>query len=143
MMSEFPLWDAAALHLVLQALLIIRVMLRPRREPAARMAWVLVILVAPVVGMVSYLLFGETNIGTRRVAGFRRTLAELPPPTSVGRSAQERALPDVPRHFATLFRTGTAINGFPMLAGNRAQLLADSDTAIDAIVADIDRKSVV
>ena len=56
------------LHLAIQALLIIRVLLRPHRDPASRVAWIVVLLALPVIGIIAYLLLGETNIGRKRVA---------------------------------------------------------------------------
>ena len=50
------------LHILIQIMLIVRVLLRPHREPAARIAWILVIIAFPVVGLLAYLLLGETNI---------------------------------------------------------------------------------
>ena len=55
-----------ALHILIQAGLIVRVLLRPHRDPASRVAWIVVILALPVVGIVAYLLLGETNIGRQR-----------------------------------------------------------------------------
>ena len=40
-----------AVHVAIELALIVRVMLRPHREPAARVAWVAVITVLPVVGI--------------------------------------------------------------------------------------------
>jgi cardiolipin synthase A/B len=37
-----------------------------------------------------------------------------------------------------IFRAGQSISGFPPVAGNRAEVLADSNAGIDALVADID-----
>ncbi len=45
---------------------------------------------------------------------------------------------DVPERYAHLFRVGQSLNGFEPIGGNRAQLLADSNATIDAMVADID-----
>lgn len=53
------------LHILLVVLFIIRVLLRPRRDPASRIAWIVIILVFPFVGILAYILFGETNIGWR------------------------------------------------------------------------------
>ncbi len=39
-----------------------------------------VIIALPVVGIVAYLLLGETNIGRRRVRRMREVLAGLPDP---------------------------------------------------------------
>ena len=55
-------------HTCLQVLFVGRALLRPHREPASRLAWVVVIIVAPIFGMVAYVLFGETSIGRRRIA---------------------------------------------------------------------------
>ena len=56
------------LHILIQIALIARVLLRPHRDPAARIAWIVVIIAVPVLGILAYLLLGETNIGRRRVA---------------------------------------------------------------------------
>ena len=55
-----------------------RAVLRPNRAPASRVAWVMVIAVLPVAGIVAYVLLGETNIGRRRVARAHEVLAHLP-----------------------------------------------------------------
>jgi len=54
-------------HLLIEVILITRVMTRPHREPASRIAWVAVIAALPFFGMLIYILFGETNIGRRRI----------------------------------------------------------------------------
>ena len=73
----------------LQIFFVGRALLRPHREPASRLAWVVVIVVAPVVGMLAYVLFGETNIGRRRIARFKRAMARLPAFAEIGRHEGE------------------------------------------------------
>jgi cardiolipin synthase len=119
-----------ALHLLAQAAVIIRVLLRPHRNPASRLSWVVVVLAVPVAGMVGYLLLGETNIGRRRAERMQRVRDELPDPPA---APVELA----PRH-APLFRVGRSIGGYAPTGGNTAVLMADSNAAIDALVADID-----
>ena len=82
-------WLIVALHVGLQAVFVARALLRPHREPASRLAWVVVILVAPIVGMVAYVLFGETNIGRRRIGRLKMALARLPSFAEIGRHAGE------------------------------------------------------
>ena len=73
-----------------------RAVLRRHREPASRLAWVVVIAVLPLFGIIAYLLLGETNIGRRRVAKMRQVLARLPVPRNrVGCIASSKVL----RHF--------------------------------------------
>jgi cardiolipin synthase len=130
-------WLGVALHVAAQVVFIARALLRPQREPAARMAWLVVILVAPFVGMALYLLFGETNLGRGRIARLRRALARLPSFAEIGTHEGEREA-EIPLRLAPLFRVGESISGFPPVGGNTGALLADSAAAIDALVADID-----
>ena len=68
------------LHSLLQVLFVIRVLLRPNREPTSRLAWMVVILAVPVLGMVAYLLLGETRMGWRRLAQHEAAKERLPGP---------------------------------------------------------------
>jgi cardiolipin synthase len=130
-------WLLVAIHVALQVFFVGRALLRPHREPASRLAWVVVIVVAPVVGMFAYVLFGEPNIGRRRIARFKRAMARLPSYAEIGRHEGE-AEADVPTRYQPLVRVGQSISGFPAVGGNRGRLLGDSDDVIDHIVADID-----
>ena len=134
------------LHLSAQIALILRAILRPHREPASRIAWVLVILIFPVAGMVTYLLLGEVSIGRRRALRLARSEARLPPPATVtgpalradpgGRGGPERQGPT--EVYRPLFQVGESISGFVPCGGNRGRLAVDSDDAITGLVADID-----
>jgi cardiolipin synthase A/B len=129
---------ALALHVLVELVLIVRVLLRAHRQPAARMAWIVVIAALPVLGILGYLLFGEVNIGRRRVARLRDVLRDIPafPPASPGDTANLAA--SIPEQYAHLFRFGCSISRFEPVGGNAARLIADSNAAIDAMVADID-----
>lgn len=63
--SAWPI-IVVVVHYVLVLYFVGRVMLRPYREPASRIAWMLLILAVPVFGMVIYVLLGETNVGAKR-----------------------------------------------------------------------------
>jgi len=117
---------------------LVRAILRPHRQPASRVAWVLVIILLPVFGIVIYILLGETNIGRRRVARSRQVLGMLPSAMPESFAADSRNNPTVPERCAQLFRAGKTVNGFSPVGGNSARLTADSNAAIDAMVADMD-----
>jgi cardiolipin synthase len=137
--GQLPGWLFLGAHVALQVFFVGRALLRPHREPASRLAWVVVIIVAPIVGMLAYVLFGETNIGRRRIARFKAAMARLPSFAEIGRHEGEaEAEAEVPRRYQALFRVGESISGFPVVGGNRGRLLGDSDDVIDHIVADID-----
>jgi cardiolipin synthase len=139
-MSEGPTTAALflTLHLLIQIGLTMRVLLRPHREPASRIAWVVVIVALPVLGVIAYILLGETNIGRRRVERSRAVLSRLPDVACApGWDAPELRV-DVPQRYVHLFQAGKTINGFDPVGGNRAQLTAGSNATIASIVADID-----
>jgi len=116
---------------------IARVILRPHREPASRIAWIVMIIALPGVGMVSYLLLGETNIGRRRVRRMHEVLASLPNVSDAGIDGSALQA-QIPERYAHLFRVGQSVNGFEPVAGNRGALLSDSNASVESLVADID-----
>lgn len=115
----------------------VRAILRPHREPASRIAWVVLIMSTPLLGVAAYLLLGETSIGRRRVARLRTVEARLPSATAVVDSGSTE-LAVIPERYAPLFRVGASVNGFTPVGGNQARLLRDSNAAIDSLVVDID-----
>ncbi len=125
-------------HLLIEVVLIIRVMTRPHREPASRIAWVAVIAALPFLGMLIYLLFGETNIGRRQTRGMKQVIQRMPPMAAARSGDEERAHAAVPARHEHLFRTGQSISGFEVVGGNSARLMADSNAAIQEMVSDID-----
>ena len=139
-MSESPFTASmfVILHVLIQIALIVRVLLRPHREPASRIAWIVVIIAVPVVGILAYILLGETNIGRRRVERTRVVLSRLPDVTAAPGWDATNMKVDLPQRYAHLFQVGKSINGFDPVGGNRAQLMQDSNASITSIVADID-----
>jgi cardiolipin synthase len=130
------LWSGA--FLLVHLGVITRVILRPHREPASRIAWIVVILVLPVIGIVGYVLLGETSIGRRRVRRLCAVLADMPDLTKAQGMDSPNLQPKIPETYAHLFRLGHSVNGFEPVGGNRATLLADSNASVDSMVADID-----
>ena len=123
---------------VLEIAVLVRVMLRPHREPASRIAWLAVIIAVPLVGVLAYIMFGEVNIGHRRVERMRAVEGRMPltAPSAPADLVNLRA--DVPDRCAHLFHVGRSISGFEPVSGNSARLMNDSNAAIGSIVADID-----
>jgi cardiolipin synthase len=132
--TTLALAAGAAIELAVLA----RVMLRPHREPASRIAWVAVVLALPLVGVIAYMLFGEVNIGRKRVERLRMVERRMPQamPSAAADLANMRT--EIPERCGHLFRAGKSISGFEPVAGNSARLMEDSNAAIDAMVADID-----
>lgn len=124
------------IHLALQISFVSRALLRPHREPASRTAWILVILSMPAIGMLAYVLFGETSIGRTRLERYRKVVDEtrqkVAPALLTGR------FDAVGERHAHLFRIGQSVNGLGPTAGNTARLFADTNAAFDSLIEDID-----
>ncbi len=153
---------SAGFYLLVHVPVIVRILIRPHREPASRLAWLLVVLLLPFGGIVAYILLGEVSIGRARVRRVREVTQHLTSTRSAQReaalggptSAVEADPGSAPEgatsagtdgvegselaEYAHLFRSAGAVNGFRPHGGNHASLLEDSNASIDAMVADID-----
>lgn len=109
-----------------------RVLLRPHRDPASRIAWILFIMALPYVGALVYLMLGEV-----RPTG---VLVDRGGPDREQRPAAGAAAEsvDIPEHASPGFSIGMSIGGFAPVGGNTGRLLDDSNSTINAMVADID-----
>lgn len=134
-MSSEISYELVSLYPVLSLILTLgvmaRIVLRPNRVPASRIAWLVVVGAIPVVGIVAYLLLGEVNIGRKRVGRLRAALARIPAYSG----GSDELVPD---RYKNLFRLGHSISGFNPIGGNTGRLMDDSNATIDAMVADID-----
>ena len=124
-------WLLTIAVMLAEAAIVVRILLRPHRDPTSRIAWLVVVAMLPGLGIFGYLMFGEVNLGRRRVERLREVLAGMP--KDVGDSAGT-----TPERYENLFRLGQSVSGFHPAGGNRAQLMPDSNATVDALVADID-----
>ncbi len=99
------------LQLAISIAVIIRILLRPHREPASRIAWVVVVATLPVVGLLAYLLLGEVNIGRRHYRAMRKVRKELPVSVAAAEGDPPQPCTAIPRLYAHLFRAGQSISG--------------------------------
>ena len=100
-------------------------------------AWLIIILLIPFLGALTYLLFGENRISERRTRRIRQAQEHY---TYWLNSLRSRA----PVDWATrdpvcrpIHRQGEHLIGIPAMAGNELQLIETPDDIIDAIIADI------
>ncbi len=128
--------------LVLHALLVlaftIRILLRDDLSPPGRLAWFIVLNVLPYFGSIVYFLFGEIDIGKRAKKRHDEIFDEIRAKAAefMGESASSSKL--IERIYRPAFQYAASINGFHPLAGNTAELMADSDTTLTRMLADID-----
>ncbi|CAJ0991822.1 cardiolipin synthase [Pantoea sp. Nvir] len=114
----------------------LRILIKRRTVPSA-MAWLLIIYILPLVGIIAYLSFGEPHLGKRRAERAR-----------IMWPATEKWLNDLKqlRHiFATehsdvarsLFQLCQNRQGIAGVKGNQLQLLTSSDDVMQALIRDI------
>lgn len=116
---------------------IARAILLEEREPYARAAWVLLLALLPVGGVLLYLLFGEpwmsSKIHRRANRVFRMLERALPVPS------YSKNLEAIPDRFRNAFRTCEHVGQWPTAYGNTASIAPDSNAAIAMMIEDIDR----
>ncbi len=122
---------------LLVASITLRILMKRRAVPSA-MAWLLVIYILPLVGIVAYLLFGELHLGKRRAERAR----QMWPVTA----QWLRELKEYRRIFATensevarsLFQLCERRQGIGGIKGNQLQLLTSFDDTIRTLIRDIE-----
>src|SRR5437868_13973481 len=119
------LWTG--IYLLIQLGVIARAILRPHREPASRVAWVVVIVVLPVVGIIAYILLGETNIGRRRVSRMCAVLAVMPDVAKAPGMDGPNRQPKIPDPYPHLLRRGQWGHGFQPVGGSGPRCLAEAE----------------
>ncbi len=136
-------WLWSLLVFAIHVAVIARAITRPNRTPASRAAWIAVILLLPVLGVIAYLFLGETSIGPARMRRLRQARTRVSLPDDASCPSQALA-----PHLAPLFDLARSIDGFGAVPGNRIEVLGDpdasarepmrdSDIAIARLVADI------
>lgn len=126
-----------AVHWIVVVLLSIRV-IGARLPVAVSVAWLAVISSVPFVGAVAYLMTGETRLGIKRRERILGVLGEL---IAWQGELRERArrTGDCPQAAgAPTASLAERLLGFPVLGGNRVELVSGFDRSHEAIVADIE-----
>ena len=109
-----------------------------RRPAGSAFAWLLLVVVLPLAGLVMYLLFGERPIGRkrlRRAHEFYGHFAAVMTPLWALDVVEPAALAPRWRGLAQLARTAS---GLPVLGGSTLSLHGGAETILRAIIADVD-----
>lgn len=136
--DAFAAFASAAGLFVLNAVFVVFVLLRPRVRQPSSLAWILVIVVMPLAGIVLYLAVGEVRTGSRRKRRHRTIQKNI---RRVVRKAWSSTsgttvVPWGTESIARLARLGD--DTLPR-QGNRLTLLATADSFVQSLVEDIDR----
>jgi cardiolipin synthase len=118
--------------------LIVYILLRQRGHASTTLAWIIVILLIPLVGVVAYLLVGEVRLGTRRIHRHREILARLRDSDAWSTASRRSIQPNIQPHYRPIATLAEAVGDIAAVGGNVLELIADTDLFIDRLVGDID-----
>lgn len=139
-MGDIFTWSllVSVVFLGVQVLLSARVLLR--RSPLVNaQAWLLVLWLLPLAGMVVYLLIGENRLGSIRRKKYAETQRELAAYANELWLAREETWDDGYERFRTLAQLGVSLSESPPVEGNRLSLHTDAGDTLDAMIRDIDQ----
>jgi cardiolipin synthase len=112
-----------------------------RRPPNAARAWLLLIFFLPWPGLLLYSLIGRAYMSRHRLDVQQRiyeTIRRVEPRALAGSAMHA---PPVSHELLPALRLAERLSEFPVLAGNRFELLPVYDAAIERIIADVDAAS--
>lgn len=128
-------WSLAAL--VHAAIVITALIVIPRgRKPTAAMAWILLIVVLPGLGVVLYLVIGNFRLPQRRRAEQARIDGLIR--SRVNSNGLQASDTRWPRWFQRVVEQNENLTALPASSGNEATLYGDYQASIDAMAAEID-----
>ena len=128
----------ATLHVCLVLGFTLRILLRDDLSPPARLAWFIVINIAPYFGIMVYFLFGEVDIGHRSAKRYTE-ITEKIRETSGHLTSDASSIDDlIDPLYQPAFEYAASINGFHPVRGNTARLMPSPKDTVDAMVKDID-----
>jgi cardiolipin synthase A/B len=114
-------------------------LLLSRRDVPSTVGWAGLVLLAPLVGLLFYWLFGINRI-TRKAHRLRPQRSEASDRAEL--ACERRAHRSLQAEFPNLVRLGhlgDALTGLPLESGNRAEALVDGDRAFPRMLEAIDR----
>ncbi len=126
--------------LILRIGLSLRVIMRKRPYPIT-LAWLVIILSAPIAGAFFYLLIGENRISDRRTARMRISQGHYQHWLQTLRDRAPVDWQDLNPECGPLHQLADCLVGIPALAGNKLELIEEPQHVTDAIIRDIDNAS--
>ena len=114
----------------------LRLLIR-KQAVSVTLAWLMMIYLLPVVGVLAYLILGEVNLGSRRANAFRMLHPKYL--NWLSRLSEERPLISAPQdlQFSPVFNLAYRRLGIPCVRGNELHILDTPDSIIDSIINDI------
>lgn len=132
------------LYVIMVVSVAARVLLRDDLKPDTRMAWLIVLLLLPYVGVVLYYLLGEVNLG-RHLTGRHLPVARFlqvrwPSNTGVSNALGKPENVDslIEPKWRGIFRYAASMNRFHPMPGCSAELMSGNEETLARMLADMD-----
>ncbi len=109
-----------------------------RHPPRVAMTWLLVIFFLPWPGLLLYLFIGENRLPHRRLVQRKALQARLESVHGQYMPHRENVSSRVDQSLLPTVMLAERLGYMPIMCGNEATLLADTDTVIDVLIEDID-----
>lgn len=109
-----------------------------RRPPNAARAWLLAIFFMPWLGLLLYMLIGRAYMPRRRLKVQRQIYDLIRQLVARPASFADSVAGTVSQELLPALRLADSLSEFPMVGGNRFELLPVYDAAIERIVAEVD-----
>jgi cardiolipin synthase len=140
----FDGWTATTfflLELASRLLMTCWILLRGKGRPEARIAWIVVVLAVPLLGITLYLLVGEARLGRQRAKRYRNIVERLRADDRRWIQKTNGLHPSISRDFKPLATLIETVGQFASRGGNDMRLITDTDMFVQSLVEDIDRAS--
>jgi cardiolipin synthase A/B len=128
---------SVVLHVAVCLAMTLRILSR-RNPPGVAMAWILVILLVPMVGAVLYVMIGERRLGRRWIQRAEAERADLALRFAALSADFTRDPIDAGPVGEPVARLTRALASIPIMAGHKVELLSDTHRILRGLIDDID-----
>ena len=135
--NSFELLHLLIVDLLFRFILVFMVLVRKSRNPQAALTWVILLVGLPIIGLILYLLFGESRFGHFRRKRHAQAIKKVDRP-GVRANSNPLARVEMPLRETQIAALAERVSGSAPVTGNHIQLFGDSAEFIDQLAADID-----
>jgi len=114
------------------------VILRRNLAPVTALAWLVLIFLVPILGLIIYLLIGVSYLGKRRAKYHREIVGSARSEDRMALMQAHTVRPEMGPEQQTMIVHAERISGNPIVSGNYIELIADSEELYRRMVYDID-----
>lgn len=127
------IWIILLLAYLLWVAVAFRILLKPFRDPLSRTSWMFMIFAFSYIGVISYILFWETELKKKYIKRSKKIKAKLSKKNKVKESNKKL----IPQKYKNTFTLASSINDNKPVAGNSVTLKKNSVESIENMIKDI------